>query len=173
MNKQNKHFVKFRFLGVLAVLASIAVFSAVAMALWNALMPGLFGLAALNYWQAAGIFLLARILCGGGEGLFWLGPGHMRHAGWGRHGNPFREKWMNMTEEERKAFIEKQHSLHHFFDGRFPYGGDCRDEKGRNQERNHEHDQGHGQKHDQEKKDGGEQGASPNPQKEPKGEDNA
>jgi hypothetical protein len=40
----NKFFYKFRLLGILMFLAVIAVFSAVTMLLWNALMPDVFGL---------------------------------------------------------------------------------------------------------------------------------
>jgi hypothetical protein len=69
---------------------SVAVFSVAAMPLWNALMPDIFGLPALNYWQAAGIVVLARILFGG------LGSGLSRpHGGYGRffhRGNQPQEK---------------------------------------------------------------------------------
>lgn len=41
--------------------------------LWNWLMPGLFDLPLLNYWQAVGIFVLAKILFGG--------SGHHGHRG--------------------------------------------------------------------------------------------
>jgi hypothetical protein len=127
----NKLFYKSRLLGILAFFTIIAVFSAVAMLLWNALMPDIFGLPWLNYWQAAGIVVLARILFGG------LGSGLSRpHGGYGGdgrlfyHGNQLREKWMNMTEEERKAFFEKERNFmrfrggfsrfHDFFDGKEP-----------------------------------------------------
>jgi hypothetical protein len=114
----NKWFNKFRSLGIFIVIAA-AAFSAVTMLLWNALMPELFGLPVLNYWQAVGILLLARILFGGAGGKRFM-PGRMDHAGRGcHHGNPLREKWMNMTEEERKAFIEKEKAFHHFFHDRF------------------------------------------------------
>ena len=33
--------------------------------LWNALMPDIFGLTELTYWQAVGLTILARILFGG------------------------------------------------------------------------------------------------------------
>jgi hypothetical protein len=131
----NKYFVKTRFLGVLIVLAALAVFSTAAMALWNALMPDIFALPALNYWQAAGLLVLARILFGG------LGGWHFGPHGWrggdGRlfhHGNQLREKWMNMTKEERMAFIKKERDFmrfhggfsrfHEFFDGNGGSKGD-------------------------------------------------
>jgi hypothetical protein len=80
----------------------IAVFGALVMLLWNALLPGLFGLPVLNYWQAAGILLLVRILSGGlGHNLHRNGS-HFRGPG-----NELREKWMNMSDDERKEFMER------------------------------------------------------------------
>jgi len=32
--------------------------------LWNALMPGLFGLKTIGYWQGVGLVILARVLFG-------------------------------------------------------------------------------------------------------------
>jgi hypothetical protein len=49
----------------LIVFVVIAGFSAAAMFFWNAFVPGIFGLPRVNYWQAAGILVLARILFGG------------------------------------------------------------------------------------------------------------
>ena len=103
---------QFRFAGILIMLAMIAVFGVAVMLLWNALLPGLFGLPALNYWQAAGILLLVRILAGGlghgfASGAFFRGHGH---------GNKLREKWMNMSEEERMEFIKKERGFAGFQD---------------------------------------------------------
>jgi ABC-type multidrug transport system fused ATPase/permease subunit len=114
----NKLFYKSRLLGMLAFLAVIAVFSAVAMLLGNALMPDIFAQPRFNYWQVAGLLILAHILFGGlGAGLF------RPHGGYGRDGrlfhdrNQLREKWMNMTEEERKAFFEKEKDFMQFRGG--------------------------------------------------------
>ena len=93
--------------------AMIAVFSVAAMFLWNALMPGIFGLPVLSYWQAAGLVVLARILFGGlGPGRFAArgGDGHLFS-----HGNALREKWLNMSDDERMEFVRKNR-------GGFPYG---------------------------------------------------
>jgi hypothetical protein len=53
--------------------------------LWNWLMPVLFGLKAITYWQAFGIVLLAKLLFGG-NGMHH-GSHHGRHGGprWLRH----------------------------------------------------------------------------------------
>ena len=40
--------------------------------LWNALMPAVFGLGAITYWQAVGLFVLAKLLF---SGLGGHGPG--------------------------------------------------------------------------------------------------
>jgi len=108
---------KMAFMGI----AVLALFSAVVMLLWNVLIPGIFGLATINFWQALGLFVLARILFSGfGGGRMMMGGmmGHhaMHH---GKEHNRFREKWMNMTDDERREFIKKRKAFG--FGG--PFGG--------------------------------------------------
>jgi hypothetical protein len=86
-----------------AAAAFIAVFTCAVMLLWNALLPGIAGLPAIGFWQAAGLLVLSRILFGGLGGMGW-------HQG---HKNAFKEKWLNMNDEERKAFVMKYHGFHH------------------------------------------------------------
>jgi hypothetical protein len=123
-----KSIFKIRAAGILIMLATIAVFGLGVMLLWNALIPGIFGLPALTYRQAAGLLLLSWILFGGlGGGRFMQRGGCGRDGRLFHHGNPLREKWMNMTNEERRAFIEKEKDFmyfsrgfshfHDFFDG--------------------------------------------------------
>ncbi|MDR2793672.1 MAG: hypothetical protein LBB61_08425 [Treponema sp.] len=115
----NRHVFKLRVLGVLMVAAVLAGFSAAVMLLWNALMPDLFGLPLLRYGQAAGLTVLCRILIGG------MPFGHAAHRGFGPDGRDFaranrlREKWMNMSDEERIAFIGKEKDFRHFMRDRF------------------------------------------------------
>ena len=85
--------------GLFVFFMIVMVFAAGAavMLLWNVLMPDLFGLTTITYWQAIGLLILARLLTGG----FHFGKRH------GRGGPPFarpgfREKWMNMSDEERQ-----------------------------------------------------------------------
>jgi hypothetical protein len=59
---------------VLAALAAF-LFGLVVMLLWNWLMPELFGLKVLSYWQAWGLVLLAHILFKAGGHGSW----HDRH----------------------------------------------------------------------------------------------
>jgi hypothetical protein len=77
------------FLGIFA-----AGFGAAVLHLWNWLMPALFGLHTITYWQALGLLGLSWILFQGPRG--WMGgPMH-------RHG--MRRRWENMTPEEREKF---------------------------------------------------------------------
>ena len=73
--------LKSRLLIVPIMLAMIGLFGVAIMLLWNVLMPQIFGLPVLNYWQAAGLLLFARILLGG----LGLGNGFTRRG----HGEPF------------------------------------------------------------------------------------
>ncbi len=51
--------------GIIAVAGLAILFGFIIMWLWNWLMPDLFGLATITYWQAVGIFILLKILFGG------------------------------------------------------------------------------------------------------------
>ena len=42
------------------------IFGIVVMWLWNALLPQLFGLKTITYWQGVGLVILARLLFGSG-----------------------------------------------------------------------------------------------------------
>ncbi len=77
----------------------LALFGLVVMLLWNWLMPALFGLKAIGYWQALGLVVLCRILFGGRGGM-----GHGR-----RWHHRMRERWERMTPEERERFRQGLH----------------------------------------------------------------
>jgi hypothetical protein len=80
-----------------AVIAVLALLSFAVMLLWNSLVPELFHGPTLQYWQALGLLLLSRILFGGLRGRGW--HGHWRQRMW-------RERWENMTPEERERLRE-------------------------------------------------------------------
>lgn len=100
--KQNRKFPFFRnpFVFVVLWLVLAVAIGGIIMLLWNWLMPVIFGLPVLSLWQALGLFVLTRILFGsfgfGGRGM----PG--------RGKNPVQDKWMKMTPEQRKEFINKR-----------------------------------------------------------------
>ncbi len=56
----------------LFVIAMLFLVGYIVMLLWNWLMPELFGLSTITYWQAFGILILAKIIFGFGGGN---GPG--------------------------------------------------------------------------------------------------
>lgn len=66
--------------------------------LWNWLMPGLFGLHTITYWQAVGLLALSWLLFGGWRGF------HGSHAGREHWRRRMRQRWEQMTPEEREKF---------------------------------------------------------------------
>jgi hypothetical protein len=80
------------------VLIASALFGLIVMHLWNWLMPALFGLHVVTYWQAVGLLVLSWILFRGPRG--WGRPGAYR---W----NHMRGRWQGMTPEERERFRAK------------------------------------------------------------------
>lgn len=85
---------------VLAIPAFLLLAGFSVMWLWNWLMPAIFGLVAINFWQALGLLALSKILFGG-----WKGGGHRHHRGGGPWAGRFRRKWENMSEAEREKFL--------------------------------------------------------------------
>ena len=112
------------FLMPIWIMFIIAVFSTVTMLLWNALVPTIFGLAVINFWQALGLLVLCKLLFGGFRG----GRTFMHHWG-GRHGrNPIHEKWTKMTPEEREEFIKRRGKFTRRFFDKHPhdhFGYEC------------------------------------------------
>jgi Ca2+/H+ antiporter, TMEM165/GDT1 family len=88
---------------IFAALA-ILLFGVAVYLLWNWLMPTIFHLPAIQYWQAVGLLFLSWILFGGRRGFGgrpWGHPGRWRHR--------MRERWERMTPEEREKFRQGMH----------------------------------------------------------------
>jgi hypothetical protein len=96
--RKNRFLRVLKFLPIAVLLA--AVFGFIVMSLWNWLMPALFGLKVVTFWQAIGLVILCKILFGGFRG----GPGgrHWRHR--------MMERWERMTPEERDKFRQGMRS---------------------------------------------------------------
>jgi hypothetical protein len=84
---------------VVTVIVVMVLLGVAVMWLWNALVPALFHGPTLQYWQALGLLILSRLLFGG-----WRG-GVGRHGRWRQH--RWRERWEQMTPEERAQLREK------------------------------------------------------------------
>src|SRR5919201_5349245 len=97
-NKTMRRFWPFMVVKVLVFLTiAVVVFGQAVHYLWNALMPGLFGLPTVTFWQAVGLLVLSWLLFGGWRGF--RGPGRGRH--WQRR---MMERWEPMSPEEREKF---------------------------------------------------------------------
>jgi hypothetical protein len=98
---------RIRFWWPLAALAFAALFGFAVMLLWNWVLPVVTGLPEITFWQALGLLALSRILFGGfglDGRVFAVGAMRGRDR---EHGNPFREGWFKMSDEERKEFLRK------------------------------------------------------------------
>lgn len=91
-----------RLLGVaLLVVIVFAGFGYAVQGLWNWLMPAIFQLPVLTFWQAVGLLALSWIFFGSWRGF----RGHGSH--WrGR----MRERWAQMTPEQREEFRKAMES---------------------------------------------------------------
>ncbi len=86
-------------IGGIALAACMAfLFGWLVMLLWNWLMPAIFGLPAITYWQAWGLLLLSHILVKGGWGHGGPGP---RGRGKRHHRGPCGRPW----DDEAKADV--------------------------------------------------------------------
>ncbi|WP_185212524.1 hypothetical protein [Sphingobacterium mizutaii] len=67
--------------------------------LWNKLMPEIFGLKTIDYWQALGLFILSKLLFGRGFGK----PG----SGFGRKMRQRELDRSDLSEEEKERLREE------------------------------------------------------------------
>jgi hypothetical protein len=75
-------------------IAAVGIAGWVAMSLWNLLMPEIFGVHAIGFWQALGLLVLSRLFFGG------------FHGRGGHRGRWMRRRWENMTPGDREKFRE-------------------------------------------------------------------
>lgn len=86
-------------LAILGILVFIAIGGEVVLQLWNWLLPPLFGLPQITFWQALGILALCRILFGG-FGHHGFASSNVRR----RIAERMAERMEHMTPEERERF---------------------------------------------------------------------
>ena len=84
---------------VLLLVLCTAIAGFLFMSLWNWLMPALFGLRLITFWQALGLLILSKILFGGFRNR--SGQHGPWRWGWRRR---WMERWEQMTPEEREKF---------------------------------------------------------------------
>src|ERR1700677_1734008 len=94
-------FYRGRFIFIpLAAAAFLSLAGFVLMSLWNYLMPVIFHLGVITFWQALGLFILCKILFG-----FSKGGGHRGGEKWARY--RMAERFKNMSPEDREKFKDK------------------------------------------------------------------
>jgi hypothetical protein len=101
MEKKRK---RFYFIPIF-ILAALAVLSAVVMLLWNGVVTEVLPVKPITYGQAAGLFVLCKILFSS----FRPGP----PGGFRRGGPPWRRKLMDLSPEEREKFKEEWQQRFH------------------------------------------------------------
>lgn len=89
-------------LAILIIPIVVVGFIYIVMSLWNWLIPDLFNGPYLNFWQAGGLLLLSKILFGG-----FKGGSDKHHKGGCGPGRGWKNRFKEMSPEEREAFKEK------------------------------------------------------------------
>jgi hypothetical protein len=84
---------------IICVLVFGALLGYVVMSLWNSVAVDVLHLPVISFWQAVGLLILSKILFGGIHG--WGGG---RSGDWK---NEMKEKWHNMTPEEREKIKQE------------------------------------------------------------------
>lgn len=94
------------------------------MRLWNWLMPDLFGVGTVTYWEALGVFILAKLLFGfGGGGKSKGGSSHKKKVKSSNKCSPWRRDfdewqhydqfWKEEGEQAFKAYTERIKNENH------------------------------------------------------------
>ncbi|RDB04895.1 hypothetical protein [Runella aurantiaca] len=106
MNRPRNYRPRFWLFPLFAAVAALAL-GGVVKWLWNAILPPLLGVGIISFWQAVGLLVLCRILFGNfGRGS--MGGNHRWNQGNRfQGGGAWREKWRNMTDEERAKLKEE------------------------------------------------------------------
>jgi hypothetical protein len=97
--KKGKFIIGGIFLGTIAITA----FTFATMLLWNWLMPAIFALGTITFWQALGLLALSKILFSG------FGHAHRVHDSRRKKywNSKFEEKWQNMPRDKRWEYWRK------------------------------------------------------------------
>ena len=114
MKNRNKYLKMLVFapLGVAGLVLFTFIVGEIVRRLWNWLLPSLFGLPAITFWQALGLLVLARLLFGG----FWGRGGHGHDGGIGarisdriadRVADRVAERLEGLSPEERERLTQR------------------------------------------------------------------
>lgn len=94
---------KFIIGGIFLGLTAVAFFTFATMLLWNWLMPAIFALGTITFWQALGLLALSKILFSG-FGHAHRMHDHRRKRYWN---SKFEKKWHDMPRDKRWEYWRK------------------------------------------------------------------
>ncbi|MCD8071872.1 MAG: hypothetical protein LUE10_01570 [Alistipes sp.] len=139
---------KFRGLGILIFLAVFAATTALVMLLWNSVAVHLFAVPTVNFWYAAGLIILSKLLFGGfknAHDYFHTHRAHLSRRGghrngkqgpWGDRGHDhlmeMHEIFHSMSGRERREYIRNH--MASAFHGHGPQGCADGSENGQGEE---------------------------------------
>ena len=83
------------------IFLAIVGFGFITMTLWNVLMPEIFNLPVIGFWQAAGLLILARLFFGSGPSRWNRNHSHLSPQ--------IRNKIKYMSPDEKKEFFRNMH----------------------------------------------------------------
>jgi hypothetical protein len=104
------------------VVVAVAVISLVVEHLWNWLMPSIFGLRLITYWQAMGLLVLSKLLLGGFHKHGHGGGRWNERREWKRR---MKARWAGMTPEERERFKAGMEQFKYDVKSRWGCGSVC------------------------------------------------
>jgi hypothetical protein len=93
-------------LALLGMVVFVTIGGEIVLQLWNWLLPPIFGVRQITFWQALGVLLLCRILFGG-FGWHRSGRSNIRGRVADRLADRMGDRWDAMTPEERERFRQR------------------------------------------------------------------
>lgn len=85
------------------IIAAMFLLGLAVMLLWNFIFPAALHTEKITYWQAVALLILCRVLFF----RFRRRQGNHKPGMWRGGGPPWRQKWMNMNDDERAKFREE------------------------------------------------------------------
>jgi hypothetical protein len=106
----------------IVILAPLFIFGIgyITMELWNCLVPELFHGPLIDFWQAIGLLILSKILFGGFKGRGGCCCGH-GHGSWKER---MKNKWDNLSEDERKSLKNRFFSKCSYKEEKIDFGSE-------------------------------------------------
>ena len=111
--------MKWVFTGIIIATIFAFLFALVVRLIWNAVMPDIFGLPVITFWQAFGLVFLAKLFFGGVWRGFRCNPNHSRRrfpmdadASYSAmHGCDYDQYWREEGKAAFEAYLKKRENV--------------------------------------------------------------